>query len=95
MIRLSRETYSADTIDAMSFLQDSKPKEMNIPCYMVPYGLNNMFFGRPLENDMLKNVLDPDESAKSMKVVSIYGTGELGKRNLPCTTPTLQQIYLM
>ncbi|KAJ5356660.1 Tetratricopeptide-like helical [Penicillium concentricum] len=82
MIRLSRETHSADTIDAMSFLQDSKPKEMNIPCYMIPYGLNNRFFGRPLENDILKNVLDSDETTKSMKVVSIYGTGGVGKTQL-------------
>jgi hypothetical protein len=82
MIRLSRETHSADTIDAMSFLQDSKPKEMNIPCYMIPYGLNNRFFGRPLENDTLKSLLDPDRGTKNMKVVSIYGAGGVGKTQL-------------
>ncbi|CAG7949070.1 unnamed protein product [Penicillium nalgiovense] len=82
MIRLSRETHSADTIDAMSFLQDSKPKEMNIPCYMIPYGLNNRFFGRPLENDILKSLLDPDKATKNMKVASIYGAGGIGKTQL-------------
>ncbi|KAJ5952626.1 Tetratricopeptide-like helical [Penicillium vulpinum] len=82
MISLSRETQSVDTISAMSVLKDFPPKKMNIPCYMIPYGLNNSFFGRQMETDMLNSMLDPDESNKRLKVASIYGTGGVGKTQL-------------
>lgn len=82
MIRLTRETNSADTIDAINFLQDSKAKEMNIPCHMIPYGLNSKFFGRSVENHTLKELVDPEESTKGLKVVSVYGTGGVGKTQL-------------
>jgi hypothetical protein len=82
MIRLSRETHTADTIDALSLLQESQANEMNIPCYMIPYGFNKRFFGRPMENDILKSVLDPEGNTRELKVVSIYGTGGVGKTQL-------------
>lgn len=82
MIRLSRETHAADTIDAMSFMQDSRAKEMNLPCYMIPYGYNNRFFGRPTEINTLRSVLDPDANTQRLKIISIYGIGGVGKTQL-------------
>ena len=85
MIRLSRQTHSAETSNAMSAPQDfapTKTKRINIPCHMIPYGLNTRFFGRSVENDFLNSVLDPGDSNKRLKVVSIYGTAGIGKTQL-------------
>jgi hypothetical protein len=82
MIRLSRESHSADTIEALKNLQDAQGKEMNLPCHMIPYGLNLRFFGRSLETDVLKRGLDPQENRKQLKAMSIYGFGGAGKTQL-------------
>lgn len=82
MIRLSRETKTADTVEAIRNLQISKQREINLPCYMVPYGLNVRFFGRTAETDILKRSLCPRDNCESMKVMAIYRTGGVGKTQL-------------
>lgn len=79
MIRLAREAHVADTVEAIKGLQNDQTKEMSLPCYMIPYGLNLRFFGRTFETDMLKKELDPQETHEQLKVIAIYGTGGVGK----------------
>src|SRR5699024_5288721 len=82
MIRLSRGTNTADTVDAIKSLHISQEKEINLPCYMIPYGVNVRFFGRWLETDTLKRGLHPQDNSGRLKVIGIHGTGGVGKTQL-------------
>lgn len=79
MVRLARETHTADTVEAIKSLQLSESKEMNIPCYIIPYGINLKFFGRSSERESLEKILRPKEKPDRLNVVAIYGTGGVGK----------------
>lgn len=82
MIRLSRETHTAETIQAIKGLRALSITDLNLPCYMIPYGLNLRFFGRESKIQMLKSGLDPQNESGSMKVMAIYGLGGVGKTQL-------------
>lgn len=78
MIRLS----TASTVEAIKNLQDAQTEETNLPCYMIPYGLNLRFFGRSAETDVLKSSLDPHDNCERLKVIAMYGTGGVGKTQI-------------
>lgn len=82
MIRLFRVTKPADPVKAIRDLQLSQRNEMNLPCYMIPDGLNVRFFGRSVEADALKRGLRPNDGRECLKVIAIYGTGGVGKTQL-------------
>lgn len=84
MIRLSRarKINTADRVDTIRSLHSSQGKEVYLPCYMIPYGVNVRFFGRWLETDTLKRELHPQDNSGRLKVIGIHGTGGVGKTQL-------------
>ena len=88
MIRLTRETHTADTIEAIEGLKTSQSGEINLPCHIIPYGLNLKFFGRSHEEDALRRALELDVSGEHLRVIATYGTGGVGKTQLHCTMQT-------
>jgi NB-ARC domain len=83
MIRVSRETDTADTIQVMQNLKDLRLGDrISLPCHMVPYGLNLRFFGRSAEVENVKNILDPQETTNHLRVLPIHGLGGVGKTQL-------------
>jgi predicted ATPase len=56
--------------------------EVQLPCYMIPYGLNLRFFGRKEESTLLQEQLDPTADGKEMRVVAVHGLGGVGKTQL-------------
>ncbi|KAL1965389.1 hypothetical protein VTN77DRAFT_5826 [Rasamsonia byssochlamydoides] len=84
MIRFSRETHTAETIQAIKGLQALSVTDLSLPCYMIPYGLNLRFFGRESEIQTLKSGLEPQNESGNLRVMAIYG---LERHSLLCTTP--------
>jgi hypothetical protein len=82
MIRLTREAHTADTIEAIEGLKGSQSIKLNLPCHMIPYGLNLKFFGRSPEEEALKRALQLEVSGEHLNVIAIYGTGGVGKTQL-------------
>ena len=82
MMRLSKETHTAETVKAINSLQKLMITDNGTPCHIIPYGLNLKFYGRSVEMDELKNALDPGNEDQTLKVMSIYGLGGVGKTQL-------------
>lgn len=81
-IRISREARTAETPDVIKPLQDRREKEINLPCYMIPYGLNLRFYGRSVETQVLREGLDPQRKPEGLKAMAIHGLGGVGKTQL-------------
>jgi hypothetical protein len=82
MIRLSRETHTAETVAALQGLQGLRIANVNLPCFMIPYGLNLRFFGRAAELHTVKETLDPNTNSAQLRVIAIHGLGGVGKSQL-------------
>ncbi|EFQ99406.1 hypothetical protein MGYG_02418 [Nannizzia gypsea CBS 118893] len=84
MVRLSRGKNTADTVKAIENLHLSRQRstELNLPCFMIPYGLNVKFFGRSAEVETMKERLDPNKNSGTLKIIAICGTGGVGKTQL-------------
>ncbi|KXX82641.1 putative disease resistance protein RDL6 [Madurella mycetomatis] len=86
MIRLSRETRTAETVAALN--KDLKGLQvsdrcLNLPCHVIPYGLNLRFFGREAQVAHLKDVLDPSaDNSAQLRAIGIHGLGGVGKSQL-------------
>ncbi|KAH0545465.1 hypothetical protein FGG08_000466 [Glutinoglossum americanum] len=84
IIRMTREANSAEMVDVMKKLNDVKLSGGNIelPCHMIPYGLNPRFFSRAKEAAKVKEILDPRDGEDKLRVMAIYGLGGVGKTQL-------------
>jgi NB-ARC domain len=83
MIRMTRETKSAETLQVIQKLNDMSIGDKNkLPCHMVPYGLNPRFFSRAGEIKRVRETLDPQEGMDKLRVMSVYGLGGIGKTQL-------------
>lgn len=83
MIRMRREATTAETIEVMKNLKDTKLEdEVKLPCHMIPYGLNPRFFSRDQEVDMVRKTLDPVQEHEKLRVMSIHGLGGVGKSQI-------------
>lgn len=83
LIRMAREGRSAETVSVIESLQRMRVSEnVNLPCRMIPYGLNPRFFNRMPELELIRNVLNPKEGNDRMRVMAIHGLGGVGKTQL-------------
>lgn len=83
MIRMRRETMTAETIEVMKNLKETKLEDqVKLPCHMIPFGLNPRFFSRDREVDMVRKALDPAQGHEKLQVMSIHGLGGVGKSQI-------------
>lgn len=83
MIRMRREAMTAETIEVMKSLKETKLEDqVKLPCHMIPFGLNPRFFSRDHEVDMVRKALDPMQGHEKLQVMSIHGLGGVGKSQI-------------
>lgn len=83
MIRMRREAMTAETIEVMKSLKETKLEDqVKLPCHMIPFGLNPRFFSRDHEVDMVRKTLDPVQGHEKLQVMSIHGLGGVGKSQI-------------
>jgi hypothetical protein len=97
MVRLARETHNSETLAAIKALGDLQLSGgANLPCYMVPYGLNLRFFGRSTELETVKEILDPSAYGESLRAIGIHGLAGVGKSQLALQyANTSRDVYQM
>ncbi|KAH9433926.1 hypothetical protein MCOR02_005961 [Pyricularia oryzae] len=81
MIRLSRESRTAETVAIIQNIK-SKDPSVRLPCHSIPHGLNLRFFGRESQMGILKETLGPEKTRQEMRAISIHGIGGVGKTQL-------------
>jgi hypothetical protein len=82
---MTREPESAETIKVMAGMKDmSLGNKVNLPCHVIPYGLNPHFFNRSAEVAQIRDVLNPGsgEDGNELRVLAIRGLGGVGKTQL-------------
>lgn len=83
MIRLSRAVDNSATMAALRRLQNLQTSDnANLPCYLIPHGLNLRFFSRADELRILTEELDPAATTRRFQAVGLHGLGGVGKSQL-------------
>ncbi|KAF2682646.1 hypothetical protein K458DRAFT_432621 [Lentithecium fluviatile CBS 122367] len=75
MVRLSKETHSAETIKAIQNLKKLMISDRGTSCYMIPFGTNLKFYGRTAEMQELKGVLNPGTEHQTLRSYPFVGWG--------------------
>jgi predicted ATP-dependent serine protease len=72
--------------EIISIMQSQKVVDSNkseaIPCFHVPLALNERFIKRNEIVESIGTILDPTDTAGSLKSLAIYGTGGVGKTQI-------------
>ncbi|KAE9371884.1 hypothetical protein N431DRAFT_508825 [Stipitochalara longipes BDJ] len=82
IIRMTREANSAETLNVIANMKNvSLHEQGNLPCHVLPYGLNPQFLERSEEISQVRTTLDPSsqEDKYELKVMAIHGLGGVGK----------------
>src|SRR5271156_5114651 len=71
-----------EVLSLMKAFKENKIKEDVLPCYYIPFGLNERFIGRDDELRHLKEALDPQEGNPQSRSFALYGMGGVGKTSI-------------
>ena len=71
-----------ELLAAMERLKDSNVKDGKLPCYYVPFGINQQFYGREKILQKVKMVLDREEGDRQCKALLLHGLGGVGKTKI-------------
>lgn len=82
MIRLSRESKTAETVATIQNTKKPRVSNLSLPCHSIPHGLNLRFFGREDQMRILKEALAPEQNRHEMRAIAIHGIGGVGKTQL-------------
>lgn len=82
MTRLSRKTNGVDEVEDISSSPIQEIRKSRMQYHVIPYGLNLKFYRRSAEIEEVNNHLNPKIDTGSLKVISIYGLGGVGKTQL-------------
>lgn len=69
----------AEVLSLMKAFKENKIKEDILPCYYIPFGLNEWLIGREDELRHVKDALDPQEGNRQSRSFALYGMGGVGK----------------
>jgi hypothetical protein len=69
---------NTELLAAMEMLKDSTIND-KLPCYYIPFGINEQFYGRDDILQQVKRALDREEGDRQCKSLVLYGLGGVGK----------------
>ena len=73
---------NTELLTAIEMLKDNNIKNDKIPCYYIPFGINEQFYGREDILQKVKKVLDREEGDCRCKSLVLHGLGGVGKTKI-------------
>jgi hypothetical protein len=70
---------NTELLVAMELMKDSSTKKDMLPCYCIPLGIDERFYGRADLLQRVKEVLDPQEGSSTCRSLALHGMGGVGK----------------
>jgi hypothetical protein len=70
---------NTELLAAMELMKNSSTKRDMLPCYYIPLGIDERFYGRADLLQKVKEVLDPQEGSSTCRSLALHGMGGVGK----------------
>jgi hypothetical protein len=67
---------------AMDLMKDGNVGKVKLPCYCVPFGIDEKFYGREGILTRIKNALDPIDGDERCRAFALHGMGGVGKTKI-------------
>jgi hypothetical protein len=83
IIRLRTDSErNTELLVAMDMMKDGRAQKEKLPCYYVPFGRDEQFYGREDILTKIKNALDPVDGDPRSRAFALYGMGGVGKTKI-------------
>ncbi len=73
---------NSEILSLMQTLKESKIHHDKLPCYYIPFGVSERFYGRDTALRKVKEDLDPQEGEPLPRSLALYGMGGVGKTQI-------------
>ncbi len=73
---------NTEILELMQTLKDSKIHDERIPCYCIPFGINERFYNREDALQAVREALDPRPGQATPRSLALYGMGGVGKTQI-------------
>lgn len=80
-MQVDREKNS-EILTLMQSLKESKLETEVLPCYLMPSGINERFYGRQEAMQRVFEALDPQDDNSAQRSIALYGMGGVGKTQI-------------
>jgi len=82
-IRLRTDTEkNTELLAAMDLMKDTKALKEKLPCYYVPFGRDEQFYGREDILARISKALDPSDGNERCRAFALHGMGGVGKTKI-------------
>jgi len=73
---------NSEILELMQTLKESKIHHDKLPCYSIPFGINERFYGREAALQAVKEALDPRAGEVAPRSFALHGMGGVGKTQI-------------
>ena len=82
-IRLRTDTEkNTELLAAMDLMKDDKVLKEKLPCFYVPFGRDEQFYGREDILEKVRRALDPRDGDERCRALALHGMGGVGKTKI-------------
>ncbi|PGH05348.1 hypothetical protein AJ79_06817 [Helicocarpus griseus UAMH5409] len=80
-MRVDNEKH-AELLSLMKAFKANNIHDNVLPCYHIPYGINERVIGRENELNQVADALDPHKGSRQSRSLALYGMGGVGKTSI-------------
>lgn len=73
---------NSEILELMQTLKEGKIHHDKLPCYYIPFGINERFYGRETAIQAVREALDPRPGKTTPRSLALHGMGGVGKTQI-------------